>query len=57
MRNFHGETCWYPYLTDICSISDLLREYIDTPKAELLTKQFTSDKWGLVNILRAVDGE
>lgn len=38
VRNFHGETCWYPYLTDICSISDLLREYIDTPKAELLTK-------------------
>ncbi|UMV02553.1 hypothetical protein HZS97_17625 [Shigella flexneri] len=55
VRNFHGETCWYPYLTDICSISDLLREYIDTPKAELLTKQFTSDKWGLVNILRAAD--
>ena len=28
VRNFHGETCWYPYLTDICSISDLLREQL-----------------------------
>ena len=36
-------------MTDICSISDLLREYIDTQKAELLTKQFTSDKFA-VNI-------
>lgn len=55
VRNFAGESCWYPYLTDVSAISDLLREYIDTPKEQLLTKQFASDKWGLVNILRAAD--
>ena len=32
---------WYPYGTDISLISNLLREYIDTPKNELLIKQFT----------------
>lgn len=55
VQNCHGETCWYPYLTDISAISNLLREYIDTPKEDVLTKQFTNDKWGLVNILRAAD--
>ena len=46
---------YYPYVTDVPAISDLIREYIDTPVADLLTKQFTNDHWGLVNILRAAD--
>lgn len=45
----------YPYTTEVPAISDLIREYIDTPVADLLTKQFTNDHWGLVNILRAAD--
>ncbi|MGQ7093867.1 hypothetical protein ACUOBA_35290, partial [Escherichia coli] len=42
-----GETCWYPYLTDICSISDLLREYIDTPLVSLKNKEII--KWFIRN--------
>lgn len=45
----------YPHMTDVPAISDLIREYIDTPVADLLTKQFTNDHWSLVNILRAAD--
>ena len=45
----------YPHQTDISAISDLIREYIDTPVATLLTRQFADDHWGLVNILRAAD--
>jgi len=46
---------WYPHNTDISEISNLIREYIDTPKEELLIKQFEKDYWGLINILRAAD--
>ena len=46
---------WYPYGTDVGRISDLMEEYLDTPRDELLDKQFESDHWGLVNILRAAD--
>jgi len=35
-------------------IADTLREYINTPKALLLTK-FENDKYGLVDVLRSVD--
>ena len=46
---------WYPYGTDVCAISDLLREYIDTPVELLLEKEFANDAWGLTNILKAAD--
>ena len=46
---------WYPYGNDIPDISNLIREYIDTPKDEILSKEFTNDHWGLINILRAAD--
>ena len=36
-------------------ISKFFREYIDTPKSELLTASFTNDEWGLADILRASD--
>lgn len=45
----------YPYATDISDISDLFREYIDTPKEQLLNKHFENDHWGLINILRVAD--
>jgi hypothetical protein len=45
----------YPYNTDIPNISQLIREYIDTPADELLTRHFDDDHWGLANILRAAD--
>ncbi len=43
------------YANDISEISCLIREYIDTPRSELLTKPFENDVWGIVNILRAAD--
>ncbi|GHU84537.1 hypothetical protein FACS189473_2120 [Spirochaetia bacterium] len=45
----------YPYLCHISDISDLIREYIDTPKAILFDKVFENDKWGLTDILKSVD--
>ncbi|BBM00246.1 hypothetical protein [Microbulbifer sp. GL-2] len=46
---------WYPYGTDIPDISNLIREYIDTFKDEIMNKVFENDYWGLVNILLAAD--
>ncbi|WP_274022488.1 hypothetical protein [Vibrio parahaemolyticus] len=46
---------WFPHVTDIPNISALIREYIDTPKEEILSKQFSNDHWGLTNILKATD--
>jgi len=45
----------YPYSTDISAISELIREYIDTPADDLLSRHFENDHWGLANILRAAD--
>ena len=46
---------FYPYENDISDISNLIREYIDTPKDELFDKNFDNDYWGLANILKAAD--
>ena len=45
----------YPYYCDVSLISNLIREYIDTPASEILTRSFDNDFWGLSNILRAAD--
>ena len=55
VKNLSGFEAIYPYKTDISDISDLIREYIDTPKEQLLSKIFINDVWGLINILRAAD--
>ena len=39
----------YPYSSETSEISNMLREYIDTPLSEL------RDHWGLTDILRAAD--
>ncbi len=44
----------YPYITDISEISCLIRDYIDTPVAELFSRTF-DDRWGLIDILLAAD--
>lgn len=36
-------------------ISNLIRDYIDTPVADILTRRFENDYWGLTDILRAAD--
>ncbi len=45
----------WPYATDISEISCLIREYLDTPRSQILSKPFAHDIWGIVNILRATD--
>jgi hypothetical protein len=45
----------YPYNSDVPDISDLLREYIETPTEIIYGKHFENDKWGLINILKAAD--
>jgi hypothetical protein len=45
----------YPYQNDVSEISELIREYIDTPRNELFDKEFKNDKWGLTCILKAAD--
>jgi len=45
----------WPYATDISEISCLIREYLDTPRSQILSKPFENDLWGIVNILRAAD--
>jgi hypothetical protein len=54
-RTDSSKLVYYPHVTDVPAISDLIREYIDTPVADLLTRRFENDHWGLVNILRAAD--
>lgn len=55
IKNLKGKKRYYPYTTDISEISDLIREYFDTPKEEILSKHFENDNWGLANILRVAD--
>ena len=45
----------YPYITEISDISDLLKEYLDTPKEQILMKTFERDKYGITNLLKAAD--
>ncbi len=45
----------WPYATDISEISGLIREYIDTPREQLLEKTFPDDRWNLTELLRAAD--
>ena len=48
-KDFPEARASYPYLTDVSSISRLIRDYIDTPVDDLLSKQF-EDPWRLVEI-------
>lgn len=55
IKNLTGKKRLYPYDTDISDISNLIREYIDTPKEYVFSKHFENDFWGLANILKASD--
>lgn len=55
IKNLRGDRLYYPYQTDISEISNLIREYIDTPKEEVFSKHFENDHWSLINILKASD--
>lgn len=43
---------WYVNYT---WIAELIREYLDTPKDQLLIKEFENDHFGLANVLRKYD--
>lgn len=44
----------YPWDTDISGISNVIEEYIQSPKDKIL-KEFSNDKWGITDILRVCD--
>ena len=44
----------YPWDTDISGISNVIEEYIQSPKDKRL-KEFSNDKWGITDILRVCD--
>lgn len=44
----------YPHINDVSEMSDLLRQYIDTPKENLLTP-IEKDIWGITDVCRALD--
>lgn len=45
----------YPYISNISDISDVIRNYIDTPKSELPDKIFENDKWGITEYIKLAD--
>lgn len=55
MKTLNGGVYYYPYETDVSDISNLIREYIDTPKDEVFSKHFENDRWGFINIIKAAD--
>lgn len=55
LRTTDGTELHYPYENEISDISNLIREYIDTPKSDLLTKTFTHDKWFVTPLFLAND--
>jgi hypothetical protein len=55
LTNNHGKTFALPYSNEVSAISQIIREYIDTPKNELFDKVFEKDKWNITEIIRAAD--
>lgn len=45
----------YPYITDVSTISNIIRDYIDTPLTSLVSCRFEHDEWGITDILKAAD--
>ncbi len=43
------------YSYSVSNINNLLREYIDTPKTDLLNMKFSSDHFGITEILKCAD--
>ena len=47
--------CYYPYSNEVSEIGRFINEWINTPRSELLTKDFENDYWGLSDILKFAD--
>ena len=48
-------TAGYPYVSSISDISNMIRDYINTPTTDLMTVHFSEDQWSLIDLLRAAD--
>jgi hypothetical protein len=55
LTNNHGKTFALPYSNEVSAISQIIREYIDTPKNKLFDKVFDNDEWGITEILKTAD--
>ena len=54
-RDFPEERAKGTYNTVASEISEVIKEYIDTPRETLLSRIFERDKWGVIDMFRAVD--
>lgn len=55
LRDANNQIIYYPYQSEISDISNIIREYINTPKDSLLITNFKADIWGITDILKASD--
>lgn len=52
--HYRDGDCSQPY-EDIPRISQTIREYIDTPKDQIINKKFEHDRWGFTELLKCAD--
>jgi hypothetical protein len=54
-KDFPGERKKGTYNPVASEITEVIRSYLDTPRDELMTRDFHEDRWGLIDIFRAAD--
>jgi len=54
-RDFPEERAKGTYNPVASEIADLVEDYLNTPRGQLLTREFPTDRWSLVEIFRAAD--
>ncbi len=54
-RDFPDERAKGTYNSFASEVTHIIRSYLDTSRAELLTREFPDDRWSVVEIFRAAD--
>jgi hypothetical protein len=54
-RDFPEEKAKGKYNFVASEITEVIRAYLDTPREELLSRVFETDRWGLIDIFRVSD--
>ena len=54
-HDFPEERAKGTYNTVASEISEVIKEYLDTPRETLLSRIFERDKWGVIDMFRVVD--
>lgn len=54
-RDFPEERAKGTYNPVASEISEVIKEYLDTPRDALLSRTFNRDRWGLTDLFRAAD--